>query len=363
MDLKQTFFKRFAGFGTVSQDLRESELIIADVLIVGAGLAGCVISRELALSGVAVTLIDTTDTIGGKVRSYGCKASDKCAGCGVCLTAGLWHGVEASDKITFHPATKLIDLIKEGDFYRATLKSAEGITILEGISHVVAATGFEPTTLERLGGFAQLEGSGGIITGSQLESLFKERTSTALFETPPKSIAFIQCYGSRDRREHADYCSGVCCAYSTRAAKAVKHFYPECRVVFFYMEMQAVSEGDYFRNLLDAGIEFVKCRPIKIAGGNPAIVYYDDPSAGNQAYMSFDMIVLSDGIRPAAQSRQIAEICGLQQSDSGFLRHVDPDNPGVLIAGCALGPKKIAETYAESIAVAKGILRDRGKRL
>lgn len=327
------------------------------VLVVGAGLAGCTVAQELAENGVRVTMIEASGEIGGKVRSYGCKATDKCNNCGVCLTAGLWDKVEENNNITIRFGEKLIDLTRENGCYEATVKGLDGIDTIEDIDRVVVSTGFEQATLETFNGFVELDGNKGIMTGSQIEAQLQERTETGMFETPPNSVAFIQCYGSRDHREHTMYCSKVCCSYATRAAKVIKHFYPECRVVFYYMEMQMVSQGDWFQSLQDLGIEFMKCRPTQVRGGEPASVTYDNPVTGKRETENFDLVVLSDGIRPCTSSRQMAELCGFGQDDAGFLHTIDgAGEQGILLSGCAKGPKKIEDTYAESIAIAKGIL-------
>jgi len=326
------------------------------VLVVGAGLAGCTVARELAEKGVGVTVIEATDSIGGKVRHYGCKATDKCNNCGLCLATSLWENVEQNESIALRLSTKLIDLMQGAGTYTATLQSADGAIAVEQFDKVVVATGFEPTSLESYNGFAELSSEENIITGSELEAFLLERTSSGLFETAPNSVAFIQCYGSRDHQEHTMYCSRICCGYATRAAKVIKYFYPECRVQFFYMEMQTVNPGEYYASLLDAGIEFIKCRPIKVTGGELASVIYDDPVSGKRVRDSFDLVVLSDGIRPASDADKVAELCELSQDPAGFLHYVNPDNPDVLLTGCVGGPKKIAETYMESLALARGML-------
>ena len=327
------------------------------VLVIGAGLAGCTVASELLTAGVHVILMDTGCDIGGKVRRYGCKATDKCNNCGLCLATGLWQKIENSKNLELHLLTQLIDLQRENETYIATLKNSKGLTRLEGITWVVVAVGFEPTAVAS-GGYVELSGNQErIITGSRLEAILLARTDTGIFATPPESIAFVQCYGSRDCHEHAQYCSRVCCGYATRAAKVVKHYYPGCRVAFFYMEMQIVNQGDYYQSLVDAGVEFIKCRPVKITGrcdGEPATVTYDDPATGKRSGDSFDWVVLSDGISPNAKSRQLAEICGFGQDETGFLHSAF--YPNVVPIGCAAGPKKIEETYVEAAALAKKIL-------
>ena len=328
------------------------------VLVVGAGLAGCVVAEELSANGARVTIIEVSHQIGGKVRSYGCKATDSCNNCGVCLTAGLWEKVENRRDVSVLFGSELLDLTREADgTFTAVIRREGQMETIESIHHVVVATGFEQTTIQSFNGFVELDNPQSVITGSQIEAKLQERKVRSLFDTPPKSVAFIQCYGSRDQHEHTMYCSRVCCSYATRAAKVIKHFYPECRIVFYYMEMQMVAQGDWFQSLTDLGIEFVKCRPTQVKGGEQATVTYDNPSTGMRESEAFDLVVLSDGIRAGSGARKMAELCGFAQDDTGFLHTVDTGKQQeVWLAGCAKGPKKIEETYAEAMAVAKGIL-------
>jgi len=329
------------------------------VLIVGGGMAGCAIAGELSENGIRVTLIEAADDIGGKVRGYGCKATEACNNCGVCLSAGLWGKVKENNNIEIIMNARLVDLMGKKGCFTAAVKNGGGIRFIEGISDVVVATGFRPGSLESFNSFVELTGTDRIITGSDLERLFRGRTEAGLFDKPPSSVAFIQCYGSRDSREKAMYCSKVCCAYSTRAAKVIRSFYPECEVVFYYMELQMVNEGNYFQELKDLGAEFVRCRPVHVDGAN-GIVEYDDPASGKREGRCFDLIVLSDGIRPTADADSIAEICGLCQDETGFLKYTtglsETKESGVFIAGCAGGPKKIEDVYAESASIVREIL-------
>ena len=326
-------------------------------------MAGCTVAKELSENGIFVTIVESADRIGGKVREYGCKASDTCNNCGVCLTTGLWEKVEHDDNIEILRRSKMIDLSGKKGGFTAAVRSDGRVRYITGLSDIVVSTGFEQTSLENFNGFVELEGRGWVITGSELERLCKgrgaeDKEAEGLFEEVPKSVAFIQCYGSRDCRENAMYCSKVCCAYSTRAAKVIKHYYPECKTVFYYMELQTVGGGDCFRELKDIGVEFIKCRPVAIDGAK-GIVTSDNPSSGRREDRQFDVIVLSDGIHPAADSDKLAEICGLTQDGMGFLRYTkgpsETKETGVFLAGCVSGPKKIEEVYAESVSVAKDI--------
>ncbi len=330
---------------------------MSHVLVVGGGVSGCTVAKELSDKGINVTIVEKSNKIGGKVRGYGCKATDKCNNCGVCLTSGLWNQVEKNGAVNIITESKLIDLTGEKGDFTAAVKTKEGVRYIPEISYVVVSTGFSETTLEGFNGFVETSGTQGIITGSQIEKILKERTTDKLFDKEPKSVAFIQCYGSRDKKENAMYCSKVCCSYSTRAAKVIKKYYPDCKITFFYMELQTVESGDYFKSLQDAGMEFIKCRPVKVRSGEQATVTYDNPENGKREEKSFDLLVLSDGIRPVDDSGIVAELCKIRQDEAGFFKYVkNAKDTGIFIAGCAKGPKRIEDAYSESVAIAKEIL-------
>ena len=338
---------------------------MSTVLIVGGGLAGAAAAKELADSGRRVLLIEAAGELGGKVRSYGCKATDKCSNCGVCLTKNLWDHVGKSDMIKIRLSTGIADLSGRKGNYTAALKSAGALSYINGISDVIVATGFKKTTKENSNSIIEMTGLSAdagrsVILGSDIERLMKERGEARLFEKTPEKAAFIQCYGSRDKKENAMHCSRVCCAYSTRAAKLIKKYYPECEITFFYMEMQQVKGCNYFAQIKELGVNFIKCWPVKIAAERRVNIFFDNPATGRRESQEFDYVVLSDGIHPTEDAGRIAEIFGLGQTDAGFLKYVkditDAERTGIYIAGAAKGPMKIEETYADAIAAARSIL-------
>jgi len=347
----------------------EGVVCLGHVLVIGAGVSGCTVAGTLADQGVEVTLVEKAHDIGGRVRSYGCKAVDKCQNCGVCLTGGLW------DKVLNHQGISVfVDAVIEditgipGDFrVRITCGDSSSIEArtFEDINAVVVCTGFESQS-SGLSAHLHIEDVKGLITGTKLEELMLERTGTKLFESipgfetshgissAPSSIAFIQCLGSRDDNEGGLYCSRVCCSYSTRAAKVIRSYYPECEIVFFYMELQNVEAGNYFAGLRELGMEFIKCRPLKISSGTPITIEYDDPASGITS-REFDLVVLSDGIHAGVDNGRLAEVCRLGQDKDGFLRAVGTVS-GIFVTGCARAPMKIDEAYADALTISGEIL-------
>jgi len=329
---------------------------MARILVAGAGIAGCTAAYTLAENKVDVILIEKTGSIGGNSRGYGCKAIEKCQNCGVCLTAGLWN------KVTKHPGIRPVthsvikDIKGKPGAFEVSITGLIDPNVEQtytDIDSVIICTGFDNNE-HQMSSHLHIIDSTGIITGTQLENLMLDRSESELFDEKPNSIAFIQCVSSRDKNESGLYCSRVCCSYSTRSAKIIREYYPDCRIVFFYMELQNVEAGDYYAGLHELGIEFIKCRPLKLSGGKPAVIEYDDPVNGITKG-EFDLIVLSNGIHTGRDNEQIADICGFEQDEDGFM-HVLNDNSGFYIAGCAKGPMKIEETYADAVTIARKIL-------
>ena len=262
---------------------------MARVFIIGAGVAGCTAAYTLAENGVDVILIEKSDAIGGKARSYGCKAIDKCQNCGVCLTGGLWKRVLDNPRIKCKANFEIVDIKGcPGNFevFAGSLIDPGDKISENNIDAIIVCTGFEVDTKHYSSHLhINISGSAGIITGDRLETMMQSRTDTVLFDTAlldtaPEGVAFIQCVSSRDINESGIYCSRVCCSYTTRIAKVIRSYYPECEIVFFYMELQNVAPGDYYSGLCELDIEFIKCRPVKVSGGKPAVIEYEDRSGG-----------------------------------------------------------------------------------
>ena len=94
------------------------------VLVIGAGIAGATAAERLSRAGQQVILIEKQATIGGHVAEMGCKATDVCLRCNVCVANDLLRTVAASPGIHIHTRTELIRLEAgiNGSRYTAILK-------------------------------------------------------------------------------------------------------------------------------------------------------------------------------------------------------------------------------------------------
>jgi heterodisulfide reductase subunit A len=94
------------------------------VLVVGGGIAGATVAHRLSQAGVQVYLIEKQSAIGGHVAQMGCKATDTCLRCNVCVANELLRNLQTSSGINIQTLTELSSLESgtNGSRYTAILK-------------------------------------------------------------------------------------------------------------------------------------------------------------------------------------------------------------------------------------------------
>jgi heterodisulfide reductase subunit A len=174
----------------------------------------------------------------------------------------------------------------------------------------------------------------------------------------PKKIAWIQCVGSRDV-EH-NYCSSVCCMYATKEAIIAKEHQSDLDCTIFFIDMRAYGKGfdAYYERAKELGVKYVRCLPSSIKevpGTKNLRITYQQEADGEITTDEFDMVVLSTGLRPPREVRDLAEKFGIELDQHGFaatqgLAPVETSKPGVYVCGPFAGPKDIPETVTEASA-------------
>ena len=166
----------------------------------------------------------------------------------------------------------------------------------------------------------------------------------------PERIAFIQCVGSRDNRIGHPWCSKICCGSALRMAGFVLHQRPDTAVTFFYIDIQSFGKDfQTYYDRISEQVRLVRALPggiVAAEDGTLQLAYFDTRS--NQSIEEpYDMAVLSVGLTPSADSRQLARLLDIELTEDGFFKMHDasPDAlpSGIFTAGAALGPMSIAE--------------------
>ncbi|MDD1775186.1 MAG: CoB--CoM heterodisulfide reductase iron-sulfur subunit A family protein [Methanobacterium sp.] len=237
------------------------------------------------------------------------------------------------------------------------------------IGTIIVATGYDPYDPTEKKEWAY-ESSENVITGMELERLINASGPTQGHVLKPsdgehpKSVAFIQCVGSRDEQINKPYCSRVCCMYAMKNAQLIKDHEPDTEVTIYYMDIRAFGKGFeefYKRSQEKYGIKFIRGRPATVLE-NPdetLTIRAEDTMLGKVTEYNYDMVVLSVGLEPPEGIEDLRQTIGLSKSADGFLmeahpklRPVDTLTDGVYLAGVSQGPKDIPDAVAQASGAA-----------
>lgn len=175
----------------------------------------------------------------------------------------------------------------------------------------------------------------------------------------PKTIAFIQCIGSRDKKHK--YCSSVCCMYATKEAIIAKdHCDYELNTDIYFMDIRAFGKGfeAYFeRAKNEFGVNYIRSRPFsvtEIEETKNLIIRYTD-SEDKICEKEYDMVVLSIGLNPPEDNKKLSEELGIELNELGFCQISEGFNTtksGVFASGAFIEPKDIPESVAQASGAA-----------
>ncbi len=189
---------------------------------------------------------------------------------------------------------------------------------------------------------------------------------------PPRSIAWLQCIGSRDQ-QHA-FCSSICCMYATKEAMLAKQRLGEAvECCTFIMDERAFNKeySTYFSNARERyGIRYIRCR-VSSVREDPAtrdlLVQYAGPD-GQPRQERFEMVVLATGLQPPDSAQRLAGLLGIELNEHGFCQTdkftpLQTSRPGVFVCGAFSSPKEIVETIIDASGAAAEVMRLLNDRL
>ncbi len=178
----------------------------------------------------------------------------------------------------------------------------------------------------------------------------------------PKSIAFLQCVGSRDVNHcNRSYCSSVCCTYAIKQAVVAKeHVQGGLDTAIFFMDMRTHGkefERYYNRAREEHGVRFVRSRvhTVQSDGYNGSLVLEYVLEDGTVRGETFDMVVLSVGIETSDSALHLAKKIGVELDKHRFCDHssfepVSTSRAGIFVCGVFQGPKDIPQSVVEANA-------------
>ncbi len=246
---------------------------------------------------------------------------------------------------------------------------AEVLTLKVG--SIIVATGFDPYTPPQ--GEFGYGAVPNVVTLPQFERLLATEKGPELTYLGRKvrSLAYIYCVGSRQKRAEGDgggpvheYCSRFCCNATVNNDLHVHERFPEIRAYHFYRDMRTYGRNELmYEQAAKQGSIFVR-----YSEDNPPRVTTEDGHAlvtvqasileHDSVAFPVDLVVLVTGMVPR-DNQALNDLFSLPIGPDGFykevhqkLRPVETNVTGLLIAGTAQFPKDIKETLLSGSAAA-----------
>ncbi|RLC66960.1 MAG: hypothetical protein DRI48_03515 [Chloroflexi bacterium] len=340
------------------EPLEEREVSVTPgLVVVGGGIAGMVAALDVADAGFAVTLVEKSDHLGGRLAQLNRTFPN--------LEPVAELLPPLIERVQTHPdITVLLDSqVTEVEGYVGNFE----VTIADrsfSAGAIIIATGydvFDPHRKPELG-YGQYPN---VITSLEMEQrLFEE--NLAVNGRAPQSVVFIQCVGSRDVQVGNPYCSRVCCMYTAKQAYLVKQLLPAADVTVFYMDVRTFGKGgeEFYDEARARGVHYRRGNISEIyRRGDQVVLVGEDTLLGQPIDVEADLVVLAVGMEARSDTADLSTMLKLPRSPDGFflelhpkLRPVDTAVDGVFLAGCCQGPKDIPDTVAQAKAAASSAL-------
>ena len=153
------------------------------------------------------------------------------------------------------------------------------------------------------------------------------------------------------------WCSQICCPYALRMARNMKYNNPEAAISIFYTDIQNTGKiFPVFYEKCRADMNFIRTIPVDLfpLEDNRLKMRFLNDENGPAAEVEFDMVVLSIGIAPGPDNKNLTELLGIGLNEDGFAGATDSlnktltVNQGVFLAGTIEGPKTIAGSMAHA---------------
>ena len=268
-----------------------------------------------------------------------------CGGCSECLEC---------EKVCELP--DVIDHKQKKERREITVGSvivAVGCEIFDASLMPALGYGIYPNVISNIE-FERLSNAAGPTNGKVLNPVTKE---------PPKSVAFIQCVGSRDKRFYTQCCR-VGCMVTLKQAILIKEKLGQSTDVYIcHNDMRSFGKAyeEFYKRARQMGIRFIKGLPSEVKLSSNGSLSFDVYESNTQKLLEIhaDLIVLASGLTPGSDFSKVQEVLRIQRSPDGFFLEAHPklqplETPtrGIFLAGSCHSPKDIPDTVAQASGAA-----------
>lgn len=328
------------------------------VLVIGGGISGIKATLDLGQLGVETILIEQKDKLGGTFENLGSTFPyDVNAQTSLNNWSQILHSLR-NVKIYLNTIVKSVERVNDG--FKIIIDTDKASFI---VGAIIVATGFTPFDAMKISNY-QYGKYKDVINSLELVQMLRNGQNLVKpsDETPIRSVSFITCVGSRDKKTN-DYCSSFCCTYTVHLAKMVKQLDRKIDVTIMYMDMRTFSNYEaLYQEARSLGVKFLRGKPsmvFKDKNSTQISIQVENTITQKFLYHKTDLVVLSIGAEPADENDELGKIMKLQKDErTGFFTVSNNDDVSaveqerIFIIGNANGPKDSQYSLAQASAAA-----------
>ncbi len=331
---------------------RKSITVNKSSLVIGGGLAGMSAALSLAHQGFDVHLVEKQNELGGNLKHlhYLLNGDQPQA-----ELKRLQEEISYNDRISVYTGATLEKIEGSIGDFKTTVVAGGQTTVVEHGVIIVATGAQEHRPKQYLYGQDER-----VMTQRELEERLAAGDGFLKPNGKQKTVVMIQCVGSRDSER--PYCSRICCAEAIKNALKIKAISPQTHIYVLYQDIRTYGfKEEYYTEARRQGVAFVRYdvdrKPEVAPNGKGLQVSVFDQTLGMPFTIAADAVILSAGIQPHDDNRQLAQLLKVPLNSDGFfleahmkLRPVDFMTDGVFLCGLAHSPKSIEESILQAQA-------------
>ncbi|MFW9918328.1 MAG: hydrogenase iron-sulfur subunit [Candidatus Thorarchaeota archaeon] len=340
----------------LSQSLHiEQKDVKSHVTVIGGGIAGLEAAISLSNLGYDITILETSDKLGGHVLNLPVVAPTGKSG------SEILHGrLEAVEKnSSINVLTNAQVRFFEGEMGNFTIhytKNGEDATV--ATSAVVMATGFKEFKPVQMDEYRYGKNTD-VITQYELSQMITSGTIKRPSNGEDiKEAVMVQCVGSRSEDYKRD-CSKLCCTFAIDNAIELKEHLSGVNVRIVYMDIRVPFENEMiYKRSREMGVDFIRGRIGMVwEKGDQTYVKIYDSLMDQYFEVPTDLLVLSTAILPGDGLAELSETLGYVLDDGGHikelygkLRRNETRRRGVVAVGAVTRPQFVFEAVTDAQA-------------
>jgi heterodisulfide reductase subunit A len=324
--------------------------VINSALIIGSGLSGLTTAISLADSGIDVTLLERSSTLGGELQILQDQAQD--------LIARNIEAVLGHPRIHIMLNANITEVIRQPGNYQVSVTERDKTLELR-VGAIIVASGAQPKPLVSDRWYDRSRVKTQVEYSLELGLAVEAGNGLAL-----QDIVLILYTDEAD----SGHFSQLNCMAILHQAIRTKQLNPEANVLILFREIKVGSIADRgtddFLKAKDLGVTFFRYQE-----GHPPVIgdtnvdVYDELT-GEAVQIPFDRVVIALPLEPTDNAKTLASILRLPQDEAGFIqephlrlrpgRHVDD---GIYLVGGAHEPADTAEALFHAYITSARALR------